>query len=71
MYDEDGLFLVVMPVGGRWWRFKYKFERRVQQSSLGTYPEVPPKRAREKRDECALVGRPPRTVPSAFHLAAQ
>jgi integrase len=51
MYDADGLFLVVTPSGGRWWRFKYMFERREKQLSLGTYPDVPLKRAREKRDE--------------------
>lgn len=50
MYDGDGLFLVVTPAGGRWWRFNYLFERREKQLSLGTYPDVPLKRAREKRD---------------------
>jgi len=51
MHDEDGLFLVVTPAGGRWWRLKYRFERREKLLALGTYPEVPLKRAREKRDE--------------------
>jgi integrase len=51
MYDEDGLFLVVAPTGGRWWRFLYRFERREKVLALGTHPDVPLKRAREKRDE--------------------
>ena len=26
LYDERGLYLEVTPSGGRWWRFKYRFE---------------------------------------------
>ena len=25
LYDTDGLFLLVTPAGGKWWRFKYRF----------------------------------------------
>jgi hypothetical protein len=25
LFDEKGLYLVVMPSGGRLWRFKYRF----------------------------------------------
>jgi hypothetical protein len=26
LYDTDGLFMQVTPAGGKWWRFKYRFE---------------------------------------------
>ncbi len=25
MFDTGGLFLIVAPAGGKWWRFKYRF----------------------------------------------
>lgn len=49
--DGDGLFLFVMPNGGKWWRFRYRFEGAEKMLSFGTYPEVPLKLARERRDE--------------------
>ncbi len=51
LFDEKGLFLVVTPTGGRWWRLKYRYEGREKLLSLGTYPEVPLARARKRRDE--------------------
>jgi integrase len=51
LYDERGLYLLVTPDGGRWWRFKYRLGGREKGISLGTYPDVSLKRAREKRDE--------------------
>ena len=26
LYDERGLFLLISPKGGKWWRFKYLFD---------------------------------------------
>ncbi len=48
--DGDGLFLLVNPAGGKWWRFKYRFEGKEKLISFGTYPEVSLADAREKRD---------------------
>lgn len=48
--DALGLYLHVAPKGGRWWRFRFRFDGREQLLSLGTYPDVPLKRARERRD---------------------
>jgi Arm DNA-binding domain len=50
LYDERGLFLLVTPTGGRLWRFKYSMHDREKLLSLGAYPDVTLKRAREKRD---------------------
>jgi len=51
LYDEKGLFLLVKPTGARLWRFKYAYSGVERLLALGTYPEVPLKRARAKRDE--------------------
>ena len=52
--DERGLFLQVEPRGGRLWRFRYRFRGREKMLSLGSYPDVSLKRAREKRDEARM-----------------
>lgn len=55
--DSVGLYLLCQPSsveGGRmsmWWRFRYKFDGKEKMLSLGTYPEITLKRARERRDE--------------------
>lgn len=50
-YDSDGLFIIIRPDGGKWWRLKYRFEDKEKLLSLGTYPTTTLARAREKRDE--------------------
>ncbi len=49
--DEKGLFLLVAPSGGKWWRFKYRIGGKEKLLSLGTYPEVSLKDARQRRDD--------------------
>jgi len=51
LFDQRGLFLLVTPVGGRLWRFRYKRGGAEKLLILGQYPEVSLKRAREKRDD--------------------
>lgn len=51
IYDSGGLFVIVRPDGAKWWRFKYRFEGKEKLLSLGTYPTISLKEAREKRDE--------------------
>lgn len=48
--DEKGLSIEVSPKGSKWWRFKYRFEGKQKRLSLGTYPDVNLKLARERRD---------------------
>ena len=50
VYDEKGLFLLVRPNGARLWRFKYSHGGVEKLLALGSYPEIPLKRARAKRD---------------------
>ena len=51
IYDEKGLYLEVSPKGGKWWRFKYRFEGKEKRLSLGVYPDVTLKDARNRRDD--------------------
>ncbi len=49
--DEKGLFLLVNPNGGKWWRYKYRFFKKEKLLALGTFPEVSLKEARNKHAE--------------------
>lgn len=49
--DGKGLYLLLKPQGGKWWRFKYRRDGKENSLSLGIYPEVSLMRARERRDE--------------------
>jgi integrase len=51
LFDSGGLFLLVTPNGGKWWRLKYRFGGKEKLLSLGTYPQISLKEARNKRDE--------------------
>lgn len=48
--DGAGLSLLVQPNGGKWWRFRYRFDGKAKMLSLGIYPDVSLKTARERRD---------------------
>jgi len=48
--DERGLYLLLTPNGGKWWRLKYRFGGKEKLLSLGTYPDVSLAKAREARD---------------------
>lgn len=50
MFDGGGLFLLIAPAGGKWWRLKYRFGGKEKLLSFGTYPDVTLRDAREKRD---------------------
>ncbi len=51
MYDSGGLFLILTATGRKWWRFKYRFAGKEKLLSLGTYPEISLKEARDRRDQ--------------------
>jgi len=51
LFDGGGLYLEVAPGGGKWWRVKYRFGGKEKRLSLGVYPDVSLKDARERRDE--------------------
>jgi integrase len=49
--DERGLYLEVNPKGGKWWRLRYWMNGKENRLSLGVYPDVSLKDARDRRDE--------------------
>ena len=49
--DERGMYLLIHPKGGKWWRLDYRYQGKRKTLSLGTYPDVLLKVARKKRDE--------------------
>jgi integrase len=49
--DGGGLFLLVTPNGGKWWRHAYRFDGKQKTLSLGTYPDISLKEARERHAE--------------------
>jgi len=40
MSDEGGLYMLVSPCGGRYWRYNYRIEGRQKTLALGIYPYV-------------------------------
>ena len=51
LFDDRGLFLLVTPSGGKWWRIKYRFDGKEKTLSMGIYPDVTLAKARDRRDE--------------------
>jgi len=51
LFDGGGLFLLVTPNGGKWWRLQYRFGGKRKTLSMGVYPETGLKDARRRRDE--------------------
>ncbi|HTV16118.1 MAG TPA: integrase arm-type DNA-binding domain-containing protein [Acidobacteriaceae bacterium] len=51
LFDERGLYLEISPSGGKWWRLKYRFLGVEKRISLGVYPDVALKDARDRREE--------------------
>jgi len=49
--DGRGLCLLVQPNGAKWWRFRYKWARKEQMLSLGTYPDTSLADARKEREK--------------------
>jgi Arm DNA-binding domain len=56
MFDGGGLYLEVAPRGGKWWRLKYRYGGKGKRLSLGVYPDVSLKNARQRRDEARKTG---------------
>jgi integrase len=51
MADGGGMFMLVQPNGGKWWRLKYRFGGKEKLLSFGTYPELTLADARTRREE--------------------
>ena len=55
LFDAGGLYLEVAPSGGKWWRLKYRFGGKEKRLSLGVYPDVSLKTARNRRDDARTL----------------
>jgi len=54
--DGGGLYLEVLPTGGKSWRFKYLFQGKEKRLVFGLWPDLSLKRARQyKEDARSLV----------------
>jgi len=53
--DSGGLYLEVVPTGGKHWRWKYRFGGKEKRLALGTYPHVTLAIARRARDDARLL----------------
>jgi len=72
--DDRGLYLEVSPAGGKWWRLRYWMAGKENRLSLGVYPEVSLKDARERRDEARRLianGVDPSQVRKGLHAETQ
>ncbi len=49
--DSGGLYLEVVPSGGRHWRWKYRFGGKEKRLAIGAYPAVSLAQARRARDD--------------------
>lgn len=71
--DGDGLFLLVMPNGSKYWRLKYFFGGKEKTLALGVYPEIALADARDRRAQAkkllAAGNDPGQAKKQAKHLA--
>lgn len=71
--DGGGLYLYILPSGGKSWRFKYRFGGKEARLTFGLYPEVSLIAARAKREEIRTLlreGVNPAQRAQEQHLAA-
>jgi len=47
--DGHGLVLLVQPSGAKWWRYRYRFNATAKMLSIGVYPDVTLKNARNQQ----------------------
>ena len=46
LYDAKGLYCLIHPNGGRYWRYDYRFRHKRKTIALGTYPRISLREAR-------------------------
>jgi len=51
LFDGRGLFLYISTAGNKSWRWKYRFAGKEKLLTIGSYPEISLREAREKREE--------------------
>ena len=51
LFDGGGLYLEITKTGAKYWRMKYRFAGKEKRLSIGVYPAISLKQAREKREK--------------------
>lgn len=51
--DDKGLVLELFPTGGRLWHYRYRLNGKAERVTLGRYPAISLKLARQERDKLA------------------
>jgi hypothetical protein len=51
LFDGGGLYLLVVPTGGKLWRMKCRVEGKEKLLSFGAYPAISLADARQRRDD--------------------
>ena len=72
--DEKGLAIEVRPNGTRYWRLRYRHAGKAKMLSLGAYPEIGLKKARQRRDKARRLleeGKDPSRERQAQRAAAR
>lgn len=55
LFDGKGLYLLINPSGSKLWRFRYRFNKKEKLLSLGIYPDVSLKKARDRLAEAREI----------------
>ena len=74
MSDSGGLQLWITPEGGKYWRLAYRYDGKQRLLSIGTYPAIGLKQARNARDrakEHLATGQDPSQKKKLDKLAAE
>lgn len=50
LFDGEGLYLEVLPAGGKYWRLKYRRNGKEKRFALGVYPKITLLRARKEKE---------------------
>ena len=75
--DSDNLYIEVLPTGKKYWRLRYWTQKREHKVSLGVYPWITLKEARERRDAYkrdlahGIDPKAPVKVPATFEQVAK
>ncbi|WP_321854050.1 tyrosine-type recombinase/integrase [Paraburkholderia tropica] len=72
--DGDGMFLLIQPNGGKYWRLAYRYLGRQKTLALGVYPDVGLSLARQRRSEARealALGSDPSDIKKAGKRAAR
>jgi len=55
VFDGRGLYLLVAPNGGRYWRYDYRIQGKGRTLALGVYPDVSLEKARARHQEARCL----------------